>query len=463
MGNKWSVLPLEKIATVIDSRHKTPQYSDVGYPMVRVVDIKGGELSLVDTKNVTSDVYADFSKGRDPEIGDLIISRVGSYGNVSYVSSKQKFCLGQNTALIIPKDNDRFLYYALISPQLRRQIDNMAVGAVQKTISLKSIKSLEIPQPPAKKRAEIAIFLALLDDKITLNRQINQTLEQMAQALFKSWFVDFDPVVDNALDAGFFEQNSDLPVELLRRAEQRKAVRQQPDFKPLPAETRQLFPAAFEACQESSLGLGGWVPKGWEVRAISDIAFINKKSWAKNTAPENIKYVDLSNAKDGIILGVQEYSFEEAPSRARRVLNKRDTIFGMVRPANRSFAYVDRDGLTGSTGFVVISAKNKNASSFVYQKLTSDSVLDDLIRVADGAAYPAIKPDDISELMMAVPSKCILDFFERITDAYRERIAHNLLNNEQLANLRDTLLPKLIAGELRLNDNDLAADVDNND
>ncbi len=92
-----------------------------------------------------------FLKGRDPEIGDLIISRVGSYGNVAYVNSIEKFCLGgQNTALIIPEDKSRYLYYALTSPQIKAQIDEMVVGAVQKTISLKTIKNLKIPEPPAE-------------------------------------------------------------------------------------------------------------------------------------------------------------------------------------------------------------------------------------------------------------------------------------------------------------------------
>lgn len=390
--------------------------------------------------------------------GDLIFARrsltaegagkctliLGIDEETTFESSIIRVRLDKNKAL------PDFYYYLFDSP-----IGKWLLGTILRQTAVSGItggdlSKLLVPQPPLNIQQQLIDSGRLLDDKIHLNRQINQTLEQMAQALFKSWFVDFDPVVDNALDAGFFEQNLDLPDELLRRAEARQAARNRPDFKPLPDATRQLFPAAFEACTEPSLGLGGWVPKGWETHAISDIAFINKESWTKNNSPQNIKYVDLSNAKDGIILGIQEYLFEEAPSRARRVLNKRDTIFGMVRPANRSFAYVDRDGLTGSTGFVVISAKNENASSFIYQRLTSDSVVDELIRVADGAAYPAIKPDDISELMMAVPKKCILELFEKTIDGYRERVAHNLDNNEQLAKLRDTLLPKLISGELRL-------------
>ena len=230
MGSKWPLVKLESISEVIDSRHQTPIYSDVGYPMVRVVDVKGGVLQLEDTKKVSQEVYDDFSKGRDPIAGDLVISRVGSYGNVSYVSSEEKFCLGQNTALIIPKDKNRFLYYALISPQVKDQIEQMVVGAVQKTLSLKCIKNLDIPQPPEEIKKEISDFMSEIDDKITLNRQINQTLEQMAQTLFKSWFVDFDPVIDNALDAG-----NEIPEPLQTRAELRQKVRASQDFQPLPA------------------------------------------------------------------------------------------------------------------------------------------------------------------------------------------------------------------------------------
>ena len=435
-----------------------------GIPVVKIKNVNNKVVTLEDMQFFPEEKL-DEKIGRFLlDDGDVLIAMTGqgSVGRVGRlrIPESTRLLLNQRVGKFIAKEgvaNLDYIYYVISSEKYENILFNAASGSGQPNLSPATIKSILLPYIPYEEQVKISQVLTELDNKITLNRQINQTLEQMAQALFKSWFVDFDPVVDNALDAGFFEQNLDLPDELLRRVEARQAVRKQSDFKPLPDATRQLFPAAFEECAEPLLGLGGWVPKGWETHAISDIAFINKESWTKNNSPQNIKYVDLSNAKDGIILGIQEYLFEEAPSRARRVLNKRDTIFGMVRPANRSFAYVDRDGLTGSTGFVVISAKNENASSFIYQKLTSDSVVDELIRVADGAAYPAIKPDDISELMMAVPKKCILELFEKTIDGYRKRVAHNLDNNEQLAKLRDTLLPKLISGELRLDN--IAADL----
>lgn len=186
MGSKFQLILLDNVAEVIDSRHKTPNYTETGYPMVRVVDIKNGELDLKNTKRVTKDIYEDFSKGRSPQIGDLIISRVGSYGNISYVSKNEKFCLGQNTAFIIPNEKNSYLYYALISPFVQQQINDMAVGAVQKTISLKSIKNLKIPYPELNIRNIISKKLRVIDNRISTNDKINQTLEQMSQTLFKS-------------------------------------------------------------------------------------------------------------------------------------------------------------------------------------------------------------------------------------------------------------------------------------
>lgn len=465
MGHNWKTTKLLDHYDIRSGLSKPAKDFGSGYPFLTFKDVFYNYF--------TPDILGDLVQSNDKEqasssvkCGDVFLTRTSEtmhelgmscvalqdYENSTFNGFCKRLRPHKESELV-----PEYVGYYLRSPKFRQSMLAFSTMSTRASLNNEMIGRLEISYPSKNEQLKIAKILKTLDDKVAINRQINKTLEQMAQALFKSWFVDFDPVVDNALDTGFFEQDLDLPNELLRRAEARKAVRAQAGFKPLPAATRQLFPATFEPCDEPSLGLGGWVPKEWDIHAISDIAFINKDSLTKKNAPKKIKYVDLSNAKDGIILGIQEYSFEEAPSRARRVLKKRDTIFGMVRPANRSFAYVDRDGLTGSTGFVVISAKNKNTSSFIYQKLTSDGVVEDLIRIADGAAYPAIKPDDISELMTVVPNKYILDLFEKTIDGYRERVAHNLNNNEQLANLRDTLLPKLISGELSLDEFELTS------
>lgn len=263
----------------------------------------------------------------------------------------------------------------------------------------------------------------------------------MSQTLFKSWFVDFDPVIDNALDAGH-----PIPEALQSRAELRQKVRNSADFKPLPTDIRALFPAEFE---EMELG---WVPRGWKEGSIPDIAFINSTSWGTKNQPDYVNYVDLSNTKDGIISSIEEIPFEDAPSRARRILKKDDLIFGLVRPANRSFAYVHVDGLTGSTGFAVVRSKNTIYKNFIYYFVTCDKNVEELARIADGGAYPAIKPDDICSLPLIIPPEEIVQRFDESTSNFRDLMNNSLVQNDHLTSLRDTLLPKLISGELSLED-----------
>ncbi|WP_421333628.1 restriction endonuclease subunit S [Aeromonas sp. 603607] len=444
MGSNWSALPLENIATVIDSKHQTPQYSESGYPMVRVVDVKGGELSLIGAKKVTADVYADYSKGRDPEVGDLIISRVGRHRKISYVSSKDKFCLGQNVAFIIPRDNDRFLYYALISPPLMREIDSMAVGAAQKTISLKNIKGLKIPQPPLNERAKISHFLSSLDDKVALNHQINMTLEQMALALFKSWFVDFDPVVDNALDTNFFEQGLEYPSELLRRAETRRAVRARQDFKPLPDATRQLFPSAFEKCTEPCLGLGGWVPQGWAISNFgAEFDVIIGQSPPSTTYNKNKNGMPFFQGK--MDFGFRFPSERIYCTKPKRIAKKNDTLVSMRAPVG----HINLANENCAIGRGLAAARHKSGSiSFSYYTISSLSEKLKLFEAA-GTVFGCITQKDLHSLHLIKPDGNVVNRFELLCSSWDKHIEHISIETLALTNLRDTLLPKLISGELR--------------
>lgn len=181
----WKTIELDEVASVIDSLHKTPKYSDNGYPMVRVTDIKGGSLLLNSTLTVSKEVFSEFSAKHMPRKGDIVFSRVGSYGISSRVVDDTPFCLGQNTVFIIPKINSDFLYYSLNSPNVKSFIEASATGSTQRTISLRSIRSIPIFLPSRNTQYKIASILSSLDEKIDLNRQMNQTLEAMAQTLFQ--------------------------------------------------------------------------------------------------------------------------------------------------------------------------------------------------------------------------------------------------------------------------------------
>jgi len=188
----WNIKTLKEVSTITDSLHKTPEYTDEGFPMVRVTDLKEGFLDLTNALKVNSEIYEEFTRRCKPKKGDIIISRVGSYGIPSYVDSNINFCLGQNTANISPKINGLYLFYCLRTDIVKKQIEKLAVGSTQKTLSLRNIQNIFVPVCDELTQKRIADQLYSLDQKIQLNCQINSTLEQIAQTLFKHRFIDFE-------------------------------------------------------------------------------------------------------------------------------------------------------------------------------------------------------------------------------------------------------------------------------
>ncbi|MBP8229623.1 MAG: restriction endonuclease subunit S, partial [Xylophilus sp.] len=401
---------LAEIAEVIDSLHKTPSYASEGFPMVRVTDVKYGTLNLSNTFLVDEATYSEFSRRYKPSLGDVVITRVGTYGVTARVGEAM-FCLGQNTAAIIPKSIDsRYLYAALNSEFVRAQIEAGVVGSTQKTLSLKHIKALMIPRLGSFNEAEIAETIGALDDRITLLRETNATLEAIAQALFKSWFVDFDPV--RAKMEGRAPEGMDEA-------------------------TAALFPDALE---ESELG---WVPKGWRVGTLADVATLNAQSLLARNPPPEINYIDLAGVKANVFDVPQCYSFADAPSRARRVLHEGDCIVGTVRPGNRSFGFIAtaQNHLTGSTGFAVLSPKQCWMTAFTYLCATRDESIDRLAALADGGAYPAVRPEVVASTPCALPTDEVMKAFDSISRQLLKAIGGNSEQAQTLATLRDTLLP----------------------
>jgi len=449
MASDWNEDILSNIAEVIDSRHKTPVYSDSGYPMVRVVDVNGGALNLENTKRVSDEVYEDFSRGRDPEVGDLVISRVGSYGVVSYVNSDEKFCLGQNTAFIIPKINSRFLYYQLISPFVKWQIEQFVVGAVQKTISLKSIRQFQIKLPPEPEQKAIAHILGSLDDKIELNRQMNETLEAMAQALFKSWFVDFDPVIDNALAAG-----NVIPDEIFKRAEQRKGLEKKDN-----SDIQSLFPDEFEFTEEM-----GWIPKGWASDTVKELANVTdyvangsfaslKENVTLSDDPEYALYIRTTDYKNDFSLAKAKYVNKQSYDFLKKsILEGYEVIISNVGDTGTVFrppVWLNQPMTLGSNA---IAIKNEDMSNFLQYYFSSYFGQYQISSIVGGSAQPKFNKTDFRALAVYFGSLELVSKFEEACQPLRAKIDTNLSQILLLSNIRDTLLPKLMSGEIRISD-----------
>jgi type I restriction enzyme S subunit len=272
--------------------------------------------------------------------------------------------------------------------------------------------------PSIDEQHAIARILCTLDDKIELNRRMNETLEAMARALYKAWFVDFEPV--------------------RARAEGRDAG--------LPPDLADLFPARLVDLELDE------VPEGWRVRTLTEFATLNPENWSRRTAPDQIEYIDLSNTKWGRIAETTKYSWQQAPSRAQRVLRPGDTIVGIVRPGNGSYAIISEEGLTGSTGFALLRPRRPEFQEFVYLAATATGNIERLAYLADGAAYPAVRPEDVVATEIVESTDAVIRQFSKTTHPILAKIAMNIQQSRTLATMRDTLLPKLISGVIRVKD-----------
>ncbi|ECQ0453837.1 restriction endonuclease subunit S, partial [Salmonella enterica] len=265
MESKWPEFRLDEITTlIIDCPHSTPEWTDSGVIVLRSNNIRNGALDLANPSFTTEEGYLDRIKRAIPTEDDIVLTREAPMGEVCIIPKGLKCCLGQRMVLIRADKTQvipEYLLYAIQSSYIQNQISwNEGTGTTVSNIRIPNIKALKIPLPSLNIQRGIVSNLLSVDKKISLNIATNQTLEQMSQTLFKSWFVDFDPVIDNALDAG-----NPIPEALQSRAELRQKVRNSADFKPLPADIRAMFTAEFE---ETELG---WMPKGWITTSFNDL------------------------------------------------------------------------------------------------------------------------------------------------------------------------------------------------
>ncbi|MHB8106846.1 MAG: restriction endonuclease subunit S [Candidatus Cryosericum sp.] len=325
--------------------------------------------------------------------------------------------------VLVPRNgvDRRYLKYACLAPSVLSNMKERVGGtsASHQRVRPQDVLSIQVDVPGtlAEQKA-IGHILGTLDDKIELNHRMNETLESMARTLFQSWFVDFDPVHAKA------EGSSSG----------------------LPAAIDALFPSSF---QESE---SGQIPDGWSSATLAELILLNPETWSRTTYPEVVNYVDLSNAKWGHVESTVRYDQSDAPSRAQRVLRRGDSIVGMVRPGNGSYALVADDGLTGSTGFAVLRPRKKTHRDFVYLAATNPENIDRLAHLADGGAYPAVLPNTVIATRVVCPSDTVMSSFSRLVAPMLDRVAACDRESHTLASLRDTLLPRLLSGELRVKD-----------
>ncbi|MGE5700458.1 MAG: restriction endonuclease subunit S [Deltaproteobacteria bacterium] len=394
---------------------------DVGPRFLRITDIVSEHIDWSKVPHVVADDETAAKYRLDD--GDIVLARTGaSTGASAYVKDPPTAVFASYLVRLKVKAgfDPRFLSYYLKSEGFWSFIRGvLGDKSAQPNASASTMTKAPLcaPRDKAEQRA-IAHILGTLDDKIELNRRMSETLESMARALFKSWFVDFDPV-----RAKVEGRDTGLPKHI-----------------------DSLFPVSFE---ESEFGE---IPNGWSVGTLANYSSLNSEAWSKKTRPSVINYVDLSNTKWGRIEVITAHARQDAPSRAQRILRLQDTIVGTVRPGNGSYALISEDGLTGSTGFAVLRPLRIEYTEFVYLAATATETIDVLSHLADGGAYPAVRPEVVAATPVVLPSGDVLGKFSRLVKPLLAKIAGNDRESRTLAALRDALLPKLLSGEIRVGD-----------
>jgi type I restriction enzyme S subunit len=419
--NGWNVAAIENLCSRVTSGatplRSNAEYYDAGtIPWIRTQELKDG-IIRESAQKITPAALKETSAKLFP-VDTVLMAMYGdgktitSLGILGIEAATNQACCAMITdpTRCLP----RFLFYNL--RHHRDDIIHIATGGAQRNLSGAIIRRFAISVPPLDEQAVITGILGTLDDKIEQNRKMNETLEAMARALFKSWFVDFDPV-------------------------HAKAEGRDPG---LPAHLAALFPDSFE---DSELGE---IPTGWSAGSLADFALLNSESWTKSTRPRIIQYVDLGNTKWGRIDSITQYASNDAPNRAQRILRGGDTIVGTVRPGNGSYALVTEDGLTGSTGFAVLRPQIPEYQEYVYLAATARDNIYALAHLADGGAYPAIRPEVVTATRVVRPPHEVVERISKSVGTSLAKMAFNERESRTLTAIRDSLLLKLISGDLRV-------------
>lgn len=467
MGSEWKTTKLLEHYELRSGLSKPAKDFGSGYPFLTFKDVfynyftpdKLGDLVQSNDKERENcsvkrgDVFLTRTSETMHELGMSSVA-LKDYENATFNGFCKRLRPTQQSELL-----PEYVGYYLRSSIFRQAMLAFSTMSTRASLNNEMIGRLEISYPPKMEQVKIATILKNIDDKITLNRQINQTLEQMAQTLFKSWFVDFEPVIDNALDAGFFEQDLAFSDELLHRVEMRKAVRESDNFKPLPENIRQLFPDAFEECAEPALGLGGWVPKGWIYKAAENIANVSigktpprkESEWFSEQKESNITWVSIRDMGEfGSYTGSsREYLTADAVKKFNIKLVPKGSILLSFKLTLGRVTIASEELTTNEAIAHFIEPKHDISASYLYCYLTS---FDFNSLGSTSSIATAVNSKIIKSMPILVPTKSILNCFKtKVEPLFRKM---KLIDDEivTLTKLRETLLPKLISGELSLSD-----------
>lgn len=423
----WSYAPLENCSQKNSITYGVVQPGaalDAGKPLIRVNNFKDGRLDLSDVMYIAPDIESKYSRTRLVG-GEVLLTVVGSVGQVATVPSNLAgFNVARAVAVIhpLPHIEPRWIAICLRSPLSQHLLGSRANTTVQTTINLKDLRALPIPLPPVDERRTIGEFISALDDRITLLRETNATLEAIAQALFKSWFVDFDPV--RAKMEGRTPEGMDEA-------------------------TAALFPDGFETSEL------GEVPRGWRV-----MPFLDACDMQGGAQPPASQFVDT--LIDGYVRLLQIRDFSSDAHKTYVPIEKKlklatedDVLIGRYGSASGdkakdSLGRVCR-GLAGAYNVALMKlAPIEIGREFALQLVDDPRFYQYLQGVSSKAVQSGFSKKELGQYKVVVPPGPLAKLYEQFGEAVWQRSKELRSQAQTLSTLRDTLLPRLISGQLRL-------------
>lgn len=359
---------------------------------------------------------------RFAEPGDILFCVRGSTtGRMNWAD--RKYAIGRGIAAIRAKSNssDTYFVYCGIRYGLGRLL-SFTSGSVFPNLSMGDLSAFEIPWLDVDVRERVVGILRTLDDKIELNWRMNRTLEKMAAAIFKSWFIDFDPV-------------------------HAKAEVRDPG---LPAEIADLFPDRLE---DSTLGP---IPKGWTPGKLADVADNPRRTVKPSDVPPTTPYIGLQHMPRRCI-ALDAWGRADEVGSGKSQFKEGEILFGKLRPYFHKVGFAPVDGVC-STDILVVVPKSVEWHSYVLSLVSSKAFVDYADSHSAGTKMPRTNWKDMGRYPLVLPPEPLVKAFQDHVAAFHQRIGLAVRQNRRLADLRDTLLPKLFSGEIELPDAEAIAE-----
>ena len=411
--NEWSINKLGNFITTLTDYHANGSYEklkenvelfdDENYAiMIRTTNFEQNNFERSGFKYITKDAYEFLEKSKVFP-NDILMNKIANAGSVYLMPNLSKpVSLAMNLFLIRLNENEinqKYGYYFL--KNFEPYVKTRASGSVTKTITKDNVRKLEIAFPNIYEQNSIVAILSSLDDKIELNNRINKNLEEMAQAIFKSWFVDFEPFKDKVFE-------------------------------------------------DSELGM---IPKGWRVGTLGELmAFCNGNAFKSSTYVQkgDYKIITIKNVQDAFIDTISTNFINSIPYDVNNdcILNIGDVLISLTGNVGR-VGIVFESNLLLNQRVAKIMPHNIETLPFIYYLFRQKEFKEYLENISKGTAQQNLSPVDTLKTKIIINENAIKLFSEIINPLFSKHISL-FQQNQVLSALRDLLLPKLMSGEVRV-------------